>query len=224
MHHFEVKKISKRVFHTADLKGDLKLNILAYHRDQSRKTNLELINMMEWYYGDSINKLKNLVLSMPENDKLIGEYERTWYLDEPLGIKQYHETNDNLHVWFSLWSDIEPQPIPEPELIPGVNILSVNLPDNAKKRGQYETYVVKTYGTTLKLQNNETVDIEIDWLAHSSVTGDFDSGVITVPSRGSVEVSKGYSYETDGEREITYKIFYEGTELDSWSGTMVVVP
>jgi len=133
MYNFEVKRIGKRIFHTADLKGDLKLNILAYHRDQSKKTNLELINMMEWYYGDSINMLKNLLLSMPENDKLIGEYERTWYSDEPLDVRQYYETDGNLHVWFSVWSDTEPPLISEPSLVPDVQIQSVSLPTDAKK-------------------------------------------------------------------------------------------
>jgi len=224
MYDFEVQMIGRRVFHTAALKGDLKLNILAYHRDQVRKTNLKMINMMEWYYGDSINMLKNLVLNMPEDDKLIGEYECTWYLDEPLHIGQYYKTSGDLHVWFSVWSDTEPMPVSEPILLPDIKIQSITLPTNTKQRSKYETLIIKTYYTTFMLVNNESVDITVDWQGHSSIRGVFDSGSITVPKRSSISVKRDYYYDTAGVEEITYKIFYRSAELDSWSGTLNVAP
>ena len=116
---YETKKIGQRVFHTPCVKGDLKISVLAYHRDQSKTEYLQLIQMMEWYYGDGINMLKQLVLSMPENDELIGYYEGKWSADESWGIGQYKEEGiDDLRVWFSVWSDTEPTPVPKPSLFP----------------------------------------------------------------------------------------------------------
>lgn len=105
-----------------------------------------------------------------------------------------------------------------------MRIQSVILPSDAKKRGEYETWIIKTYYTTLKLVNNESVDITVDWQGHSLASGVFDSGSVTVPKRSSVNIKRDYYYETVGAVQITYKIFYRGTELDSWSGTLNVSP
>ncbi|MEA1872643.1 MAG: hypothetical protein U9M91_04550, partial [Chloroflexota bacterium] len=75
---FDTKTIDQRVFHTPCVNGPLKMSILAYHRDQSKTDYLTLINWMKWYYGESIDWLEQLVLSMPEQDELIGYYEDTW--------------------------------------------------------------------------------------------------------------------------------------------------
>lgn len=122
MGNYETKKIGQRVFHTPCVKGDLKISVLAYHRDQSKTEYLQLIQMMEWYYGDGINMLKQLVLNLPKNDELIGYYENSWSTDELHSIreyKQYEEVGiDDLRLWFSVWSDTEPPPVPKPSLFP----------------------------------------------------------------------------------------------------------
>ena len=108
--------------------------------------------------------------------------------------------------------------------LPDVKIQSVILPSDANKRGEYETWVINTYYTTLRIVNNESVDITVQWQAHSSVIGNFDSGTVVVPRRSYKEIRRDYYYDTAGQVQITYKIFYEGTELDSWSGSMIVLP
>ena len=128
---YETKKIGRRIFHTSSIKGNLKMSVLAYHRDQSKTEYLALIRMMEWYYGDSINMLKQLVLNMTENDELIGYYENTWSPDELRGIKkQYSEVGvDDLRLWFSVWSDTESVPPPKPSLCPEkLNIFLAGFP------------------------------------------------------------------------------------------------
>ena len=105
-----------------------------------------------------------------------------------------------------------------------MRIQSVILPSDAKKRGQHEIWVIKTYYTTLRIVNNESVDITVDWQGYSSVTGNFDSGNVVVPRRSYKEIKRDYSYDTAGQVQITYRIFYKGIELDSWSGSMIVLP
>lgn len=214
---FETKEINMRVFHTPSAEGDLKMSILAYHRDQSKTDYLALIDMMEWYYGESINMLKQLVLSMPENDELIGYYEFTGYSDESWGIGEYDEVGvDDLRIWFSVWSDTEPHSISEPSLLPDVRIQSVSIPSQVKS-WSYPSH-------TLTLVNNEEHDITVNWEVHSSVTGDFDDGSVTISGGAHRDVTKWYWYDRVGLVEITYTIFHKGTELDRWSGVLNVIP
>ena len=108
--------------------------------------------------------------------------------------------------------------------VPDVKIQSVTLPTNAKKRPASETIWVTTYTTILTLINSESVDVTVHWQAHSSATGDFDQGDVTVPRNGSVTVTKAYYYTTAGTWNIDYSISYAGNRVDSWSGTMIVSP
>lgn len=117
---FDTKTIDQRVFHTSSIKGNLKMTILAYHRDQSKTDYLTLINWMKWYYGDNIDWLEQLVLNMPEQDELIGYYEYTWYPDENWGIGQHDKVgHDDFVVGFSIYSGEEPPLLPEPSTLPG---------------------------------------------------------------------------------------------------------
>jgi len=221
MSDFDVKTINQRVFHTSSVKDNLKVNILAYHRDQSKKDYLDMIQMMEWYYGDGITMLKNLILNMPENDKLIGYYDNTWYPDEDWGIGQYNEVGiEDLRVWFSIWSDSEPAAIPKPSLLPDVRIKSVSIPSETKQSAW-----VNNTSHVLTLVNNEEHKIPVNWNAYSSITGNFDSGRATVPGNGHINIKKMYRYDQKpGPVEIRYTILYKGTELDTWSGTLTVIP
>jgi len=114
-----------------------------------------------------------------------------------------------------------PAPKPAPAPPPDVSITSVILPSGVKVSGWP---IRTTYSTTLRVENNEWIDITVQWQAHSSVTGDFDSGSVNVPKRSYIEIMKDYYYNTAGPVLITYRVFYDGTELDSWSGSMNVLP
>jgi hypothetical protein len=104
---------------------------------------------------------------------------------------------------------------------PNVKIQSVTLPANAKISSGF---IVTNYSTVFRLINNESIDVPISWLAHSSLTGNFGSGSVTVPKNSYADVSKGYHYSTPGILTITYTTFYNGVQLDSWKGTMNVAP
>lgn len=220
MSDFDTKTINQRVFHTSSVKDNLKVNILAYHRDQSKKDYLDMIQMMEWYYEDGITMLKNLVLNMPENDKLIGYYDNTWYPDEDWGIGQYNEVGtDAFQVWFSIWSDSEPAAIPKPSLLPDVRIKSVSIPPETKQ----SAWVLNT-SHVLTLMNNEDHKVAVNWNAYSSAKGNFDKGSAIVPGNGHIDIKEIYAYDLKpGPVEIRYTISYKGTELDTWSGTVTVI-
>ena len=213
----------QRVFHTASVQGALKINVLAYHRDNSQKDYLNALDMMEWYYGsDSINMLRNLVLSMPENDHLIGYYTYTWYPDESWGVGQHTNVGtDGLRIWYSIWSGTDPGSTSQPTIEnPDVTIESITVPETISLGFWESTYVQQT----LRIKNNEDCDMSIDWQAHSSVTGDFDSGTAVVSANSYKDITKGYYYNTVGSVELTYTISHDGIVLDTKSANTEVVP
>ena len=225
MSDFDTGTINQRVFHTASAKDNLKVNILAYHRDQSKKDYLDMIQMMEWYYGDGISMLKNLILNMPENDKLIGYYDNTWYPDEDWGIGQYNEVGtDAFQVWFSIWSDAEPAAIAKPSLLPDVKIKNVEVPSTVS----LGPVGLKKPDHTLVLENNEDIDIKIDYFGDTPLAlGLYKSpvkGTVNVPKRSSKPVVHSFQYTKEGVAKITYTIFYHDIELDKWSGEVTVLP
>ncbi len=75
----------------------------------------------------------------------------------------------------------------------------------------------------LVLRNDEDRDIEIEWQAHSSVTGKFDGGITFVPGPGLITILRQYVYDQKpGLVSITYFILCNGVLLDMWSGTVNV--
>jgi hypothetical protein len=178
--------------------------------------------MMEWYYGsDTINMLRSLVENMPAYDKLIGYYTYTWGPDENWGIGQHSNLGtDGLRIWYSIWSDTDPGPVSQPNVSnPDVTIASVTVPATIQR----SSYFMVRH--TLRIQNNEECPIYIDWKAHSSVAGDFDSGTaVVVPANGYIDINKDYSYSSNavGPVELTYTISHEGVVLDTKSVSTVV--
>jgi hypothetical protein len=218
---FETLRIGQTLFSTRAAKGDLEINILAYHREQPQSIDLELIEMTEWYYGDGIGQLTQLVEATP-GEELIGYYENTWASDESWGIGEYNEVGTgDLRVWFSIWSDTEPEPILEPRLLPDVTIQEVSLP--AEAFNITEQQIPVGYATTLTLFNHENFSVTVDWQGHSSLTGIFDGDSVTVPADSAQEIRKSYYYETSGTHQVTYTVAYDRTVLDTWTGTLEVI-
>lgn len=222
MDEFETQRIGQILFNTRVAKGDLKINILAYHREQSQSIDLTLIEMSEWYSGDGIGQLIQLVEATP-GEELIGYYENTWSPDESWGIGEYNEVGSgDLRVWFSIWSDTAPEPILEPRLLPDVTIQEVSLPTEVV-RTITEQIIPVGYATTLTLFNHETFGVTVDWQGHSSLTGILDSGSVNMPAESTWDIRKGYYYETSGTHEMTYTVSYNRTVLDTWTGTLEVI-
>jgi hypothetical protein len=103
---------------------------------------------------------------------------------------------------------------PSPNL--NVKIQSVTLPSSVIANSGI------SYPTTFRLVNNGSTSVAVTWQAHSSVTGNYDNGSVTVPANGYVDVTKNYLYTTAGPVSLSYTISYNGNQLDSWSGTLNV--
>ena len=105
--------------------------------------------------------------------------------------------------------------------VPNVQIQSVTLPSGVHTSGGL---FPTTYSTTFRLVNNDPIDVTVNWQANSSVTGNFDGGSVTVPKNSYVDVTKSYYYTVAGVVNLTYTIYYNGSQINTWSGTMNVLP
>jgi len=225
---FKVCKLNQPVFHTSSVGDFLKVSILAYDVDDQDKL-FQFADMGE-AMGIPEAKLLNLLLSfMPQEDDRIGYYEYVWYPQQNWGIGQYQEEgNEHLRLWFSIWSDTEPPLISEPPLLPDVRIQKVDLPSEAKNMAG--RLIKTTYYHTLTLVNNEPIDVTIDWKVSFMQGGEYygwtpTSGSVIVGRNGGVAtIRKDYYYVVTGTEKVTYTISYKGTELESWSGTVNVIP
>jgi hypothetical protein len=213
---FETKEINQRVFHT-DSAGDyLKVSIVAYEID-SKTEALNYLTFFELMGVAGASELKKLYELLPQEDDFIGYYESIWYPGENWGTGQYNAVGvGDLRVWLSVWSNTEPAPVTSPRLVPHVKIQSVSIPNQVK--------VWYWASHTLTLTNNESCDITVNWKAQSTVTGDFANESATLRRNGSLDIKRQYQYNKTGPATITYTVLYKGTELDSWSGTVNVIP
>jgi hypothetical protein len=224
MSNFETRQIDRRVFHTSSVGDYLRVSIAAWDIDSKSET-LDALSVLEAFGATGAREVRMLYAMLPDEDDRIGDYQQTWYPDENWGIGQHEEIcNDNFLLGFSVWSDEEPPLVPQPPLSPDVKIQNVAMPSQVEQSNSGWFYW-RYYVNTLTLVNNEPIDIEVDWKASSSVKGEFDQGSTIVPAKGKCDVSRSYFYENDvGPLKLTYTIYYEGRETDSWTGTMNVVP
>ena len=108
--------------------------------------------------------------------------------------------------------------------VPGVKIQSVTLPSGAKTS---PGYVLVLYSTTFRLVNNESVDVTVTWQVHFFANGNPYSNysdTVTVPQNGYIDVTNRYSYPIAGTWNVTYTISINNSQVDTWSGTMTVLP
>lgn len=217
------------VFHTPSVGDYLRVSVLAYW-SEDKEAKLAMWRAME-ALEPGVSTLRELYEKLPQKKVLIGYYENIWYPTQNWGIgpgKYEAVGSDDLRLWFRIWSTSEPEVIPKPQFGPEVRILAVSLPSSVKKRSASEVVFVNTYPTTITLQNNEGIDIPVD----VTIEGQgqcldlisFTGGKVTVPKYGHKEITAKYYYETAGARVITYTIYYRGMKIDSWSGTLNVLP
>lgn len=221
MDYFQLEDLSQQtIFQTASVGDHLTISVLAYSCIDEETTLRVARALLE--FEPSLGTLLDFYKGLPRSKRLIGWYEYTWLPRDEWGAEQAKyeaEGTDDLRLWFRIWSNKEPEPIPTPIFIPEVRIKNVELPTDAKPGST-------TYPITLSLVNNEELDIPIKWEAESSMTGKFDEGVITIPKNSMpLDIIESYLWQA-GERTITYTIYcyWNNTILDTWSAILNVTP
>lgn len=217
MEDFNLEDLRRQtIFYTPSVGDYLRISILAYSCED-KETILEMWKAME-AFEPGVSPLREFYENLPQKKELIGCYEHTWYPIEKWGVAtdQYEEENGDLLVWFRIWSDVEPAPVPKPSLLPDVRIQDVSISPQIKQW---------TWAShALSILNNEGCEVPVTWQAHSSVTGNFASESVAVPRHNQISIKRSYLYDRIGPVNITYTLLFRGAKLDTWSGTVVVVP
>lgn len=215
---FHLENLGQQILFETPSVGDyIRISVLAYSCED--KEAVEAILEAFQAFEPSIETIKEFYQLLPQSEELIGWYEHTWYSSQNWGAtpgKYEAVGSGDLRLWFRIWSDDEPEAWLGVNFGPEVYVHDVALPSDAKPGWV-------TYPITLSLENKEQMDIRVKWEAYSSITGKFDSDFALIPKNSSLDIKKYYFWEA-GSRTITYKVYYENNPIDTWSGTLNVVP
>jgi hypothetical protein len=80
----------------------------------------------------------------------------------------------------------------------------------------------ETRTDTVTIRNDEEELIFVRLKGYSSADGEFYNLAVSIPAEDSVSVDVPALCEGPGVRTITYKLYYQGAEFDSWSGLLEV--
>ena len=61
------------------------------------------------------------------------------------------------------------------------------------------------------------------WQMNSSILL-YDGANVTVPANGYRDITANYQYKASGRDYVTYIISYNGNQIDSWKGTLDILP
>ncbi len=127
---YETIQLNQRVFHTLEVRDFLKIGIIAYDDDPESAISdalqfalpvLGTIFVQPYLttIGGAISEYEETTgnILFENKDDYVGYYEGVWGSDESWGIGQYDAVGmGDFRVWFSIWSDSEPEPISQPTL------------------------------------------------------------------------------------------------------------
>jgi hypothetical protein len=125
----------------------------------------------------------------------------------------------------SVQTAAQPTPVASNSIITTtpIKIQSVTLPSGVRTSSGI---IVTTYPTTFRLVNSASVDVTVTWQVNFSANGNPYSNYsdsVTVPKNGYIDVTNRYYYPIAGTWNVTYTISFNGSQLDTWSGTMNVL-
>ncbi|MFC2068599.1 hypothetical protein ACFLTP_06285 [Chloroflexota bacterium] len=76
---------------------------------------------------------------------------------------------------------------------------------------------------TVTIQNNDDKLVVVRLIGYSSVEGEFYNQAVSLPEASYTSMEIHSSFGTPELRTITYKLYYEDTEFNSWSGLLEVL-
>ncbi len=229
---YETLKLNQQIFHTASAGNSLKVCILAFQQnDPQWLTSIltpalaEIERGLAWAEHRSFDEIMTSIENQMDKstidftnggDTLIGYYENIWGTDQFLGAGQYNGVgSDDLRLWFSIWSETQPQPPSQPTLLPDITLDNVDIVPTVS--------IGQTRIDIITITNRETHPVTVNLKGNSSKTGNFANYSLEVPAEVQSWAVENYAVsDTPGSRTITYDLYFQGTKLDFWSGTLEV--
>jgi hypothetical protein len=228
---YQTIKLNQTVFHTDSAGDSLKVTILAYEQNDPRwlpsilmPALAEIERGLAW--GD-YRSAKEIMTTVDKHmkksatdfinggDHLIGYFEDVWGANQSFGIGQYNGVGtDDFRLWFSIWSTEQPQPPPQPILLPDVTLDNVNMLSTVSAD--------QTRTDIIRIENKELHPVTVTLKGASSMAGDFYDNTIEVPAEGFAWVENDAVSHRSGVDTISYDLYFRESKLDWWSGKLKV--
>ena len=93
--------------------------------------------------------------------------------------------------------------------------------DNVAMASYVNTGELRTDTVTIKSSDSELAVIRLK--GYSSVDGEFYNSAVSVSAEGFTTVEIQSNWETPGVRTVTYKLYHQGVEFDSWADLLEVL-
>jgi len=113
------------VFSSGSVGNYFSMVILAYHRIQQGPPYNSIISQLAYYFfgsggiGANFGSLIDQINSQAPQYEYVGSYYARWNNSNSWGVGQYNAVgDDDLRLWFRIWSDSPQQPVPLPTLTP----------------------------------------------------------------------------------------------------------
>lgn len=231
---YETKRMDESLFHTSSVGDYLKIMVIAYdYREPGPLSGLwpaigGLIGLFFGHpeLGAALGSFIDAVESQAPEYEYIGSYQATWGDDESWGIGKYdYVGEDDLRLWFRIWSDSPQQPVSQPSMgLPNVVIQDIDAPSEWPLCHWF-IFWLNQCTNTITLRNWESHPVNVRVERTSSM---YPDNVITfdaiVPANGTEEIIDVVCYKPEGVRTITYKLFFRDYELDTWLHQVNIVP
>jgi hypothetical protein len=110
----------------------------------------------------------------------------------------------------------------QPAVTANVKFQSVIIPNNVPQHNP--SFVLKGYQSNFTVHNYGSSVVILNWVGNSSLQSSFAGGTITIPANGDQTIPPITLYfPQSGNIAITYILSYNGTVLDTWTGTSYII-
>jgi hypothetical protein len=217
---YSAELVGNQLFHTGSVGNYFKVLFIAYRENTKPVAGFwEFIGtLVGGFYGQpqlggTLGSIVDEVQAKGPEYTYVGSYQAKWTADQGWGIGRYDKVGeDDLRLWFRIWSDSEQEQAAAPTLLPDVAIQDVTVPALVG--------VGKDYSYDIVLRNNEAHSVTVALVENSSVHGEVFNEARILPANGSLSVSRVERFEPAGLRTMTYTVLKDGKQVCTVSKTV----
>ena len=229
---YDTEYVGKTVFSTGRVGDYYRVAVLAYHRFEKSTIPWGEIGAAVSAGTGSIwpgiiGQIIEIINNYGPDYEYVGSYTGLWSRYNSWGMGQYSGVGeDDLRLWFRIWSDSPQEPISQPFVgSPNVIIHNVDIPSEWPESYWNGLWWTNSRTNTITLRNLEShpVDVRVERVS-SFYPENVYTDYVTVPANDYYHIQYTTTYRPAGVRTVTIKLFCNDDEIDSWSGEVNVIP
>lgn len=230
---YNTERVDRSVFTTGSVGDYFKIAVLAYHHIEPGFQGWWIIGTLADYFfglgglGTLLGQTIDSINAQAPEYEYVGSYQGLWSDYDSWGIGEHNCVGeDDLRLWFRVWSDSPQQPVSQPSVgLPNVVIQDIDEPSEWPASKKVLFWWINKRWNTITLQNWESHPVDVRVERVSSLDPDY---VLTwsekVPANGTIDLEYWAHYYPAGVTTITIKLFFGNDELDAWSQEVLVTP